>query len=603
MERDRMGSRYGGRNQLNIGAALLAFLTVLCFPQMWNLRENMIGYTNSIFSVLLFLFCFFAIRYAMKGLDLRDRRGILASGLWSFFFVGAMLFGTSLEKTGNVNFKNALLWLAWPVLTCFFGLLVCFAMQRLAYGSTNKKKAGTDGIWQFISRHEKTIAFLLMLLAWLPVFLAVYPGFFVYDAQEEYVQVAARRFSTHHPLTHVILLGGIVRGIHKLTGSYNLGIACYIIIQMIVSALVFTAVLAYLKKRGVSGRLRMAAALFYACFPTVVMFVLCSAKDTYFTLGMLGLLICLLHFEYAPEEFLHSFAWRFCFYVSAVCMLLFRKNGIYAFILLIPILLWRHRNYWKKTVLLLMIVLLTAVAVDWTLAAVLHADRTESQEILTVPIQQLARTYKLNRNTFTEAELETLYEILPETALDRYNPKLSDPVKIKFKNEIFRADPGKYLRLWIRAGLRTPLTYLNAWLENSYGYWYPDTVIDVYRGNDVFTFTYDDNSYFGYEVEQPGERESKNPAILEWYRKLSLEIYKEKIPVVSMLFSPAFLFWLFSFMSCYLWYRKRYASLMPNLLIWFLYLTVLFGPTYLPRYVLIFWFGLPMFAALLKEDI
>ena len=548
----------------------------------------------------------------MRELDLRDIRGILISGLWSFFFVGAMLFGTSLEKTGNVNFKNGLLWVAWFVLTCFFGLLVCFCMQRLA-SLTNKRKTGisnevrqrylkSEPVCGGILRHEKAVSFLIMLLAWLPVFLAVYPGFFVYDAQEEYVQVATRKFSTHHPLTHVILLGGIVRGIHKLTGSYNLGIACYVVVQMIISALIFAVVLAYLKKRGVSDRLRTAAVLFYACFPTVVMFVLCSAKDTYFTLSVLGLLLCMLHFEYAPDEFLHSFAWRLAFFVSAVCMLLFRKNGIYAFAFLIPILLWRHRKDWKKTILLLGMILLTAGAVDWTLTTVLHADHTESQEILTVPIQQLARTYKLNRSAFTEAELETLYEILPENALDLYRPKLSDPVKANFRNETFNANPWKYIRLWIQAGLRRPLTYLNAWLANSYGYWYPDTVIDVYRGNEVFTFTYDDSSYFGFEVELPGERESKNPAILKWYQKLSLEIYKEKIPVVSMLFSPAFLFWLFSFMSCYLWYRKRYASLIPNLLIWFLYLTVLLGPTYLPRYVLIFWFGLPVFAALLKEE-
>ena len=44
------------------------------------------------------------------------------------------------------------------------------------------------------------------------------------------------------------------------------------------------------------------------------------------------------------------------------------------------------------------------------------------------------------------------------------------------------------------------------------------------------TFTYDKNSYFGYETEAPGVRESKIPVIDELYRKLSLEIYKERIP-------------------------------------------------------------------------
>lgn len=50
---------------------------------------------------------------------------------------------------------------------------------------------------------------------------------------------------------------------------------------------------------------------------------------------------------------------------------------------------------------------------------------------------------------------------------------------------------------------------------NSYGFWYPDTVIDVYSDNSVFTFTYKDSSYFGYEVEEPGFRDSRIPCLAD----------------------------------------------------------------------------------------
>ena len=219
-----------------------------------------------------------------------------------------------------------------------------------------------------------------------------------------------------------------------------------------------------------------------------------------------------------------------------------------------------------------------------------------------MPIQQLARTYKFNKEVFEPEDIAVLHEMLPEDALVLYNPKLSDPVKCHFNNDAYMKDRSRFLMLWLKIGLRKPLSYINAWLMNSYGFWYPDTVIDVYSGNTAFTFTYQDSSYFGYEVELPGVRDSKIPWLDEAYRRLSLEIEQEKIPILSMLYSPGCLFWCFIFVFCYELYRKKYNILIPYLLVLLVWMTVILGPTYLPRYVLIFWFGLPLFAALVLEE-
>ena len=184
-----------------------------------------------------------------------------------------------------------------------------------------------------------------------------------------------------------------------------------------------------------------------------------------------------------------------------------------------------------------------------------------------------------------------------------YNPKLSDPVKIHFRNSAYEADKSKYVRLWLRIGLKKPLSYINAWLMNSYGFWYPDTVIDVYSGNTVFTFTYGESSYFGYEVEEPGYRDSKIPWLDEVYRRLALEISQEKIPIYSMLYSPGGIFWCIAFVFSYVLYRRKYHLVIPYLMVLLVWLTVILGPTYLPRYVLIFWYGLPLFAAMMLNEI
>lgn len=48
---------------------------------------------------------------------------------------------------------------------------------------------------------------IILFLCWLPVFLAVYPGFFAYDATDELQEVLTGQYVTRHPLLHVLMLG------------------------------------------------------------------------------------------------------------------------------------------------------------------------------------------------------------------------------------------------------------------------------------------------------------------------------------------------------------------------------------------------------------
>lgn len=529
-------------------------------------------------------------------------RSRLIAGVFSFLFSAAILFGARLDSVENVDVRDVTLWLQLVAFTVIFAGLVLL-LWRLMDGLRGRGMSSVEKMTDKITRVFKmtdagadVAAFLFLLLCWLPVFLAVYPGFFVYDAQDEYVQVATRTFSTHHPLVHVLLLGGIICGVHKLTDSYNLGIACYMVFQMALAAGVFTFLFSYLRKKKVSRVLRLVGLVWLGLFPTVVMFTLCSAKDALFTLALLLLLVCLLEMG-TEETFFESKGWRILYVCSGASMMVLRNNGFYAFLVMIPLLLFLKKSRRGQVFFLSACAVAVCLLVNGGLKTVLHADDSEYQELLTVPIQQLARTYKYAPEAFSEEDREILYEVLDEEALSLYTPRLSDPVKYRFDNETFGKNKGRYVGLWLRVGAKKPLIYLNAWWMTSYGFWYPDTVINVYGGNTVFTFTYKDNSYFGYEVELPGVRESKIPWLDEVYRKLSLEVWKERIPVVSWLFSPGAMFWFYAFLFAWLLNNRRYEIMYPFLPIFLLWLTVLLGPTYLPRYVLFFWYALPLFLA------
>ncbi len=575
-----------------ISPFLLAFAGVCALPWILKSGGNTLGFTNSILSVLLFLGLSWLLGRALNAPYIGGCKGWGLPMAFGAAFAFAMVFGTCLDEQGSVPFKNGGMWAAILILAAVFALLTRYFWEMLI-AFRAKRSSRTEEVSRGGMRFGWLRTSAIIFLFYIPVFLAVYPGFFVYDAQDELLQVMTRSFTTHHPLAHVLFLGGIISLVHKLTGSYNLGIACYTVIQMVIMAGIFGWCVEKLKGRGLKRGCSVLAVLYFGLCPVLVMFSLCSAKDGLFAGMLLIITVLLTEACQAPESFMASKKKAAILAGACVLMMLLRHNGVYAFLAFSVALAVYDRRNWKKVLLYLASILGAYLIIHNGLTVVLSADASESQEILTVPISQMARVYQNNKDSIPEEEKEILYRYLPEEALSFYTPKVSDGVKIHFNNEAFAQDKGSFLKLWIQWGIKNPFTYLNAWFMTSYGFWYPDTVIDVYRGNTVFTYTYEDSSYFGYEVEEPGTRQSMFPWLNEIYRRMSLEIFQQKVPVASMLFSPGFLFWLTAFCLCFWAYQGRMEKVIPYLLVIFCYGTVLFGPTYLVRYVVYFWAVLP----------
>lgn len=612
MEKKRKGKkgmtayvRSSAKCQMAVAAAL-GFGIVCAIPAMLSIEGEKLGYTNSVAAFLLWLSVSFLMNKILKH-EFEGKKGRwLIPGIYSFLLSVCMVLGTNLDLKESIAFTSPSMWMSILMLTIGFTLTVRFFWDVLQNGKKGENGAlGEEqrGFLKAASRKQQTVSFFLtagmIFLCYIPVFLAVYPGFFVYDAQDELMQVVTRNFSTHHPLVHVLLMGGIIQLVYKISGSYNLGIACYTLFQMTLLSGIFSFCICRLKKEGLQKRGRILLTLYFGLWPVIVMFSLCSAKDGLFTGMLLIMALMLRELFRKPEEFWRKKGHVVLLTLSSLFMMLLRHNGFYAFLVFGAVCILLRKltgllKYWKRALFLFVGIIVCYMVMNQALTTLFHADASEHQELLTVPIQQLARVYHDTEESLSEEDKTTLYEILPKEALTRYVPKVSDGVKIDFNNEVYSQNPGKYLKLWLKWGVQHPFTYLNAWFMTSYGFWYPDTVIDVYRGNSVFTFTYGDSSYFGFEVEQPGERQSKLPLLEECYRRMSLEIAQQRIPVISMLFSPGFLFWVTAFVICFFWYVGDYKRLSPYLLPFLIWLTVILGPTYLVRYVLFLWILLPL---------
>ncbi len=526
----------------------------------------------------------------------------LMSGLFGILSGIFLVFGYQLESGDSLNLadQNALM-----VMAAFF--IIITVDTRHVWRNYESARNGKGKLFGLIKLPDKAkeisvtsgdflINWSLLVLLGIPVLLAEFPGFFVYDAADELNEVLTRTFTTHHPLLHVLLLGGVIALFHKITGSWNIGIFAYIFLQMLVITAIFAYVVTYLQKKGAGKRWRLFWLAFYGAFPTIVMYTLCSCKDGLFSALLLLLTVLLLQLVEEKEAFIADKKRGAAFVAVAVLMPLFRHNGFYAYLVFIPFALFYFRKALKPVLIgILVSPVILYLVLSNALAFACHAeDTTHHQEMLTVPIMQLARVYSYENDSLSEDDKAVIESYIPKSNLDKYTPRVADLVKVDFNNSLYEENKGDFWRVWKKLFVQHPATYLNAWLLTSYGYWYPPAIINVYKGNTVYSFTYEDSSYFGYEVEPPGERISLIPPLDSLYRYISIGTFQQDAPLFRLFFTPGLYVFIYLFVFAYRLYRKRFDLVMPFIPMILTYCTVLLGPTYLIRYVLYLWLLVPL---------
>ena len=583
-----------------------------------------IRYSNSILSVMLFILLLMLGRIVCPLFAKVDKVWKIKAYIFSTLLSTALHIGAEYEFYDGVDFAKPSLYFNTICLAIAMAPFVAYLWRKprdldVIDRDENEKDKASGKISEPKSFRSSTpfnffYIWAIIFLFWMPVFFALYPGAFVYDATEEYVEVISRQFTMHHPLLHVLALGGIVHLFEYIGAGANLGIAVYVLLQMLVMSAALSFVVRSLQMWGVTKRYAFITVLFFSIFPLFPLYAVCTAKDGLFTVFLLvsivsmGNIIRSTDAEKEPVS-TTSMSDMVIFLVSSTLMMMLRNNGLYAYtataliIVIVFVVDRRHRSASSNritTCLLILMVLSIVLSLGGTRILKLATGATdgEHQEMLTVPIQQLARTYTYSPEAFTPDEEALLKAFIPEDYLTTYSPRISDVLKSGFNNQYYESHRALFYKLWITIGARRPLTYLNAHLGTAYGYIYPDALNNVYKGNTMNTFTYTDSSYFGFETEPPGTRESMLPALEFLIEKFSLDLFQQKCPVLSMLFAPGFVFWVFFFVLVGYVDRKNLPMM---LLVLMTFATVLFGPTTLVRYVLILWYITPLYPIWIKE--
>lgn len=303
---------------------------------------------------------------------------------------------------------------------------------------------------------------------------AHYPGTLTVDSMSTVREVMGDSpYSNIMPFWHTVTVKVFVDLGLKLFGDMNAAIALFHGVQILFMAVSFGYVIMTMYQIGVPLWFLAASYAVYAFQPYNIVYSVILWKDLPFAVA--GLLFITALFRLLKGIGKRKF-WNYAVFVfGALGFSLWRTNGWYAFLVTLLVLLILMGKKQKKLLILMMAVLILSWVLINPVLDVLDVQETNFVEAFAVPMQQIARVVSEGR-TLTSEETVLLGEIFWMDKLGTmYNPLTVDPVKF----ETFRYDQvdyilenlSSYLRIYLSIGLRYPLDYLKAWIDETKGYW------------------------------------------------------------------------------------------------------------------------------------
>lgn len=577
-----------------------AFLCTLLFPTF--VSDETLNFSNSYFSLLMFVFIFLLLRYVDKK-DYGRRMYIYTHALGCLFsFMTAC--GYALDNVGTVQFRK--LGISILLFSHIFGVLLCLFWEFLMELETRVKEntvqlpaplARINRIISWLMIHPVCIT-LILLLCWTPCYIADFPGGYRYDATSEYNQIV-EGFNGNFPMLHSVLITTILSTAYELTGSYNVGVAFYTIGQMILISVMYTHILYKINKQGANKILIGALMLYCGLFPVVQILVTQTVRDVLFS-ALLTYTMFLFYLMTAEKKvFMSSIFKPFLLGVVLVLTFLARNNnaGIVMLIVIVAISILVWFIYKRESLRGATIFLVTTIGSYMIFSMVLTAvcqplTPADTGASLSIMSQSIARAYVTESEKWSDKEIEEL-QIYMNTEGLPYIAENADPTKSRL---IINGNFGEFFVFWCKIGSKHLGCYIDAILANTQNMWFPASIVDGYQKTGVESYSSFDKCYYYIRnrIEQPAVHMNLLPRVLDFYTKIGLYISFEKIPVISMLFSIGFQFWIMLNCLFYLLYRKQRELYLPISIIVGYMIFSAFVPLVLLRYFAAIFLAMPI---------
>lgn len=506
--------------------------------------------------------------------------------------LGVFLTGLEAEGKAYLTQGRNLLWLA--AVGIVTAVLAAASLYLMWHGGRRFVQAKPESS-RILSR--PFFYWGALLIGWLPCYLAYFPAIYSYDGEPQLIQYTQHAFNNHHPIAHTLFLGAcydIGQFLQQRLHCPLDGMAIYAFLQMVLLSGAFACGFAFLIRRNAPRRMLIAALLWCMLFPVHPLMAVSTTKDTFFTAFFLMDFFLLVQMMESGDKPKKKDMARFC--IVNLALMLFRKNGVYIHMGLLIIFVAAalchlknkdSREFWVRMAAVTLLSLGLFLTTEHSLAYLTEAQPGEAAEALSIPLQQLARTYKSNGGRMKEEDLELLTAYLPVKGMENYRPYVSDGVKMYFNNDLFRSSPTGFLKIYLRLAFRYPGSYLIAPAYQTMGDWFLTDIShcliyqDWWRDRTGYLITDATPVFAGNFMK----KENLLPAVRNAYEAIATDCVHQRFLPAKILFAPALYCFLTLFAGLAFLSRKRYRQLIPWAAVMIYFLTMAAGPCVLIRYI------------------
>lgn len=448
-----------------------------------------------------------------------------------------------------------------------FYLLVSFCADwfKKHTEQSTRSKANYLSEWLF-EKHVILGVMLAIFLCRLPYLIAFFPCSMSWDGGAQISNFyGIEIFTNHHP-PFVSFFYGAIAWYSQKWGVANLGMFMIPLMQTALTSFAVVQVCIVLKRMRSPYWMRWGVLAYFALFTVWSIFDVTVIKDSlYYPFTML-FVVQVIYCLFFQEEFFGKKSNIVLLVLYAVLMTQIRNNGIFVVLFTLPFVIIAMPNKKKifmggVMVAILGITTLLNSVVYPALGVISLESKVDTYCIL---FQQTAKYAIEHPDDVTDEEravLDTLfdYDELPKV----YEPHLADWVKNCLREQEgsvtnptgshFAELKKDYLKVWFAQFLRHPFTYIEAFFECSYGYYYPE--VGTYKEGLGF---YEEERYmFTASMSDAKQIEQFGTArfLLEQLSKL------EFVPGISMLYRAGFYAWCVIFAVAYLVIYKKYKAL------------------------------------------
>lgn len=378
------------------------------------------------------------------------------------------------QHEGKIDTRNALLYVNTLFYIALFTLLF-FAATKIVPRINHHNESLSKPFEAFrkltMDWSPRSIITLWCLVTafWIPYFVAYFPGVYWYDTSWQLMEYydPSVPFTDHHPFMMTYLYVGFAHIGKALFNNAIYGLYLLVLVQSLLSTLAIACTVCYTGKYNTPWKCRFFIAAFLTLFPIIPMMSMSLAKDTFNTPFFVFFSIAFCELWRTQGEILKSVSFNVFFILDVLAVSLTKKTGMYIIVLALLLLACFVVKHWSCKIATIVLgsvpYLVVGIIVPTFILPALHIAPGESNEILAVPMQQVANVVHDHKDDLSAAEIDKIqqtYHMDIDQLQGAYCWYKADPIK---GQELSSKDVYALITTWMKQLVKHPGDMIAGW--------------------------------------------------------------------------------------------------------------------------------------------